>query len=136
MQHKRVIFQGRVLPYFLILPQLVVTLIFFIWPASQALYQSVLLEDPFGLDSTFVWFENFEELFADSAYLNSFKTTVVFSLGVTATSMIVALLLAAMADRVVRGATAYKTLLIWPYAVAAGGGGGGWVLLVDTALGG
>jgi len=135
MQHKRVIFQGRVLPYFLILPQLVVTLVFFIWPASQALYQSVLLEDPFGLGSTFVWFENFEDLFADPAYLNSFKTTVVFSIGVTATSMIVALLLAAMADRVVRGATAYKTLLIWPYAVAPAVAGVLWWFIFNPTIG-
>ena len=67
MQHKRVIFQGRALPYMLVLPQLVITLVFFIWPASQALYQSVLLEDQFGLSSQFVWFENFEDLFADPA---------------------------------------------------------------------
>lgn len=135
MQHKRVIFQGRALPYFLVLPQLAVTLVFFIWPASQALYQSVLLEDPFGLGSTFVWFENFEDLFADPAYLSSFKTTVVFSIGVTATSMIVALLLAAMADRVMRGATAYKTLLIWPYAVAPAVAGVLWWFIFNPTIG-
>jgi sn-glycerol 3-phosphate transport system permease protein len=135
MQHKRVIFQGRVLPYFLVLPQLVVTLVFFIWPASQALYQSVLLEDAFGLSTEFVWFENFEDLFADSSYLASFKTTVVFSLGVTALSMIAALVLAAMADRVVRGATAYKTLLIWPYAVAPAVAGVLWWFIFNPTIG-
>jgi sn-glycerol 3-phosphate transport system permease protein len=135
MQHKRVIFQGRVLPYFLVLPQLVVTLVFFIWPASQALYQSVLLEDPFGLSTEFVWFENFEDLFADPSYLASFKTTVVFSVGVTALSMLAALVLAAMADRVVRGATVYKTLLIWPYAVAPAVAGVLWWFIFNPTIG-
>jgi len=135
MQTKRVIFHGRVLPYFLVLPQLAVTLVFFIWPASQALYQSVLLEDAFGFGSTFVWFENFEDLFADSSYLNSFRTTIVFSLGVTVLSMVSALLLAAMADRVVRGATAYKTLLIWPYAVAPAVAGVLWWFIFNPTIG-
>lgn len=135
MQHKRVIFQGKLLPYFLVLPQLVVTLVFFIWPASQALYQSVLLEDPFGLGSTFVWFENFQDLFADPSYLNSFQTTVIFSVGVTALSMGSALMLAAMADRVIRGATAYKTLLIWPYAVAPAVAGVLWWFIFNPTIG-
>ncbi len=135
MQHKRVIFQGRVLPYFLVLPQLVVTLVFFIWPASQALYQSVLLEDAFGLSTEFVWLDNFKDLFADPAYLNSFKTTVIFSLGVTALSMGAALVLAAMADRVIRGATGYKTLLIWPYAVAPAVAGVLWWFMFNPTIG-
>ncbi len=135
MQHKRVIFQGRALPYFLVLPQLAITIVFFIWPASQALYQSVLLEDQFGLSSSFVWFENFEDLFADPSYLGSFKTTVVFSLGVTALSMISALLLAAMADRVIKGATGYKTLLIWPYAVAPAVAGVLWWFMFNPSIG-
>ncbi|WP_420346024.1 sn-glycerol-3-phosphate ABC transporter permease UgpA [Pelagibius sp.] len=135
MQHKRVIFQGRLLPYMLVLPQLAITLVFFIWPASQALYQSVLLEDPFGLGSNFVWFENFEDLFADPAYLASFQTTIVFSLGVTALSMVAALVLAAMADRVVRGATGYKTLLIWPYAVAPAVAGILWWFMFNPSIG-
>ncbi|MEO3427696.1 sn-glycerol-3-phosphate ABC transporter permease UgpA [Pelagibius sp. CAU 1746] len=135
MQHKRVIFQGRVLPYFLVLPQLVVTLVFFIWPASQALYQSVLLEDPFGFGSTFVWLDNFADLFADPSYLGSFKTTVVFSVGVTTLSMVAALVLAAMADRVVRGAMAYKTLLIWPYAVAPAVAGVLWWFIFNPTIG-
>ena len=135
MQHKRVIFQGRALPYMLVLPQLVITLVFFIWPASQALYQSVLLQDPFGLGSNFVWFENFEDLFADPAYLASFQTTIVFSLGVTALSMVAALVLAAMADRVIRGATGYKTLLIWPYAVAPAVAGVLWWFMFNPSIG-
>ncbi len=135
MQHKRVIFQGRALPYFLILPQLVITLVFFIWPATQALYQSVLLEDPFGLSSSFVWFENFEDLFADPAYLGSFRTTIIFSLGVTVLSMVTALVLAAMADSVIRGSTAYKTLLIWPYAVAPAVAGILWWFMFNPSIG-
>jgi len=135
MQQKRVIFQGRVLRYILVLPQLVITLVFFIWPASQALYQSVLLEDPFGLGSTFVWFDNFEYLFTDSAYLNSLKVTVVFSVGVTALSMVSALVLAAMADHVLRGATVYKTLLIWPYAVAPAVAGVLWWFMFNPTIG-
>ncbi|WP_299400358.1 sn-glycerol-3-phosphate ABC transporter permease UgpA [Pelagibius sp.] len=135
MQHKRVIFQGRLLPYMLVLPQLAITLVFFIWPASQALYQSVLLEDPFGLGSNFVWFDNFEDLFADPAYLASFETTIVFSLGVTALSMAAALVLAAMADRVIRGATGYKTLLIWPYAVAPAVAGILWWFMFNPSIG-
>ncbi|NIA68104.1 sn-glycerol-3-phosphate ABC transporter permease UgpA [Pelagibius litoralis] len=135
MQHKRVIFQGRALPYFLVLPQLAITLVFFIWPATQALYQSVLIEDPFGLGSSFVWFENFEDLFADPAYLGSFRTTIIFSLGVTTLSMVTALVLAAMADRVVRGATTYKTLLIWPYAVAPAVAGILWWFMFNPSIG-
>jgi len=135
VQHKRVIFQGRLLPYMLVLPQLAITLVFFIWPASQALYQSVLLEDPFGLGSNFVWFDNFEDLFADPSYLASFQTTIVFSLGVTALSMVAALVLAAMADRVIRGATGYKTLLIWPYAVAPAVAGILWWFMFNPSIG-
>ncbi len=119
----------------LVLPQLAITLVFFIWPASQALYQSVLLEDPFGLGSNFVWFDNFEDLFADPAYLASFETTIVFSLGVTALSMAAALVLAAMADRVIRGATGYKTLLIWPYAVAPAVAGILWWFMFNPSIG-
>ena len=135
MQHKRVIFRGRILPYFLVLPQLIITFIFFIWPASQALYQSVLLEDAFGLGSSFVWLDNFKDLFADPSYLNSLKVTVVFSVGVTALSISVALVLAAMADHVVRGAVVYKTLLIWPYAVAPAIAGVLWWFMFNPTIG-
>ena len=104
MQQKRVVFARWGLPLLLVAPQLAVTLVFFIWPASQALYQSVLVEDAFGLASEFVWLDNFVELFEDPGYLNSLKVTVIFSLGTTVLSMGVSLLLAVMADRVVRGA--------------------------------
>jgi sn-glycerol 3-phosphate transport system permease protein len=135
MQHKRVVFARWGLPLLLVVPQLAITLVFFIWPASQALYQSVLVEDAFGLSSQFVWFDNFIELFEDPGYLNSLKVTVVFSIGTTVLSMGVSLLLAVMADRVVRGAMGYKTLLIWPYAVAPAVAGVLWFFLFNPSIG-
>src|SRR5438034_6507765 len=112
---KRAIFGNRWLPYLLLLPQLAVTIVFFIWPAGQALFQSLLEEDAFGTRSSFVWFENFQRIFEDEGYLHSFQVTVVFSLLVTLIGLSLSLLLAAMADRVIRGAVLYKTFLIWPY---------------------
>ena len=132
---KRVTFGHVGLPYLLVAPQLLVTLVFFIWPASQALYQSFLREDAFGLKTEFVWFENFERLVNDPGYLNSFEITVVFSLATTVLSMACALLLAVMADRIIRGATGYKTLLIWPYAVAPAIAGVLWWFLFNPTIG-
>lgn len=132
---KRVHFEPSVLPFLLVAPQIAVTLIFFIWPASRALYQSVLLEDAFGLSTQFVWLDNFRDLFADKLYLNSFFRTAVFSFLVAFLSMAFALVLAAMADRVVKGTTVYRTLLIWPYAVAPVVAGALWVFMFDPTLG-
>ncbi|HEX9465772.1 MAG TPA: sn-glycerol-3-phosphate ABC transporter permease UgpA, partial [Alphaproteobacteria bacterium] len=132
---KRVVFHNKLLPYLLVAPQLVVTLVFFVWPAAQAMHQSVLVEDPFGLSSRLVWFENFERIFADPNYLESFKVTAVFSLAVAVLALCTALLLAVMADRVVRGANIYKTLLIWPYAVAPAVAGALWSFLFDPTVG-
>jgi sn-glycerol 3-phosphate transport system permease protein len=132
---KRVVFTSSPLPYLLVLPQLLITAVFFLWPASQALYQSLLIEDPFGLSTEFVWFENFEDLFADPLYIGSFWTTAYFSTAVTALSLGLALLLAVMADRIVKGATAYKTLLIWPYAVAPAVAGVLWLFLFNPSIG-
>ena len=115
---RRAVFDNKVLPYALLTPQLLVTLVFFFWPAGQAVYQSLLLQDAFGLRQRFVWFENFRALANDPLYLDSAGRTLVFTVSVTALSMSLALLFAVMADRKIRGATAYKTLLIWPYAVA------------------
>jgi len=115
---RRAVFDNKVLPYALLTPQLLVTLVFFFWPAGQAVYQSLLLQDAFGLRQRFVWFENFQALARDPLYLDSAGRTLVFTVSVTALSMSLALLFAVMADRKIRGATAYKTLLIWPYAVA------------------
>ncbi len=132
---KRVTFRNLWLPYLLLAPQVIVTLIFFIWPASQALFQSLLVEDPFGLRSEFVWFQNFEELFADPLYLDSLLITTVFSISTTFLALTSGLLLAVMADRVVKGAAAYKGALLWPYAVAPAVAGVLWLFLFSPANG-
>ena len=115
---KRVTFSGKTLPYILLAPQIAVTLVFFIWPSGQAVWQSMLLEDAFGGNSRFVWFRNFERLFEDPTYGHAFWNTAVFSFLVAGIGLALSLLLAVMADRTIRGATGYKTFLIWPYAVA------------------
>jgi sn-glycerol 3-phosphate transport system permease protein len=115
---KRVVFRSTWLPYALLAPQIAVTLVFFFWPAAQAFWFSFQVQDAFGINTEFVGLRNFVELLQDDHYLASFKSTAVFSLLVAGGGIAVALLLAAMADRVLRGALAYKTLLIWPYAVA------------------
>ncbi|MBW2058486.1 MAG: sn-glycerol-3-phosphate ABC transporter permease UgpA [Deltaproteobacteria bacterium] len=132
---KRVVFRHRFLPYLLVAPQIIITLIFFIWPASQAIYQSVLQQDPFGLSSAFVGLANFQQIFTDEIYLHSIYVTVVFSFSVAAIAMSVALVLAAMADRVIRGATTYKTLIIWPYAVAPVVAAVLWYFLFNPTVG-
>ncbi len=132
---KRVTFRSRGLAYLLVLPQLAITLVFFIWPAAQALYQSLLRQDAFGLRTDFVGLKNFERLFEDPLYLNSFGVTVLFSSSVAFFSMALGLLFAVMADRVVKGATGYKTLLIWPYAVAPAIAGVLWLFLFNPSVG-
>ncbi len=116
---KRVVFRSAWLPYLLVAPQLAITIVFFFWPASQAIWYSFQLQDAFGLRTQFVGLQNFYTLFKDPNYLASFRTTAVFSVAVAGIGIALSLLLAVMADRVVRGAVVYKTLLIWPYAVAA-----------------
>lgn len=123
---KRVVFHNRFLPYLLVAPQIAITVIFFFWPASQAVVQSVLREDAFGTSSYFVGMENFAALFEDDYYLNSFKITALFSTLVTTLGLSISLVLAVTADRLIRGATIYKTLLIWPYAVAPAVAGALW----------
>ena len=132
---KRVVFNNKVLPYLLVAPQIVVTLVFFIWPASQALYQSVLQEDAFGLSTVFVGLDNFAYLFSDPIYLNSIRVTLVFSFAVAAIAMISALLLAVMANRAIRGAIVHKTLIIWPYAVAPVAAAVVWYFLFNPTVG-
>ena len=132
---KRVVFKNKALPYFLVAPQIIITLVFFIWPAAMALYQSVMQEDAFGLSTTFVGMENFKYIFTDSIYLNSLKVTMVFSFSVAALAMSTALILAVMADRVIRGATAYKTFIIWPYAVAPVVAAVLWYFLFNPTVG-
>jgi sn-glycerol 3-phosphate transport system permease protein len=132
---KRVVFQSKWLPYALVAPQIAVTVIFFFWPAAQAVYYSFLVQDPFGQSSTFVWFQNFKDLFNDSTYLESFKVTALFSVLVAGAGIGISLLLAVMTERVVRGAMVYKTLLIWPYAVAPAVAGVLWAFLFAPSIG-
>src|SRR3546814_18222508 len=110
-------FRSPVLPFLLVAPQIAITLIFFIWPAAQALYFSVQRQDAFGLSVDFVGLENFVDLLDDPLYLTAFEVTVVFSLATAALSMGLALLLAAMADGALRARTTYQSLLLWPYAI-------------------
>ncbi len=132
---KRVRFRSTWLPWALVAPQLAVVLVFFFWPAAQALYQSVLQQDAFGLSTEFVGLENFRRLWADETYIESFKTTAVFSVLVATIGIVVALLLALMADRVIKGAGTYKTLLIWPYAVAPVVAGVLWLFMFASPFG-
>lgn len=132
---KKVLFNSPWLPWVLIAPQMLVVLVFFFWPAGRAIYQSVLTQDPFGMATEFVGLENFTRLFSDSSYLQSFQTTAVFSLLVAVCGLALALLLAVMADRVMRGAGVYKTLLIWPYAVASAVAGVVWLFMFASPMG-
>lgn len=132
---KRALFPERGLPYLLLAPQLAITLVFFIWPAAQAVLQSTRREDAFGLASEFVGLANFTALLADPTYLASLQVTLVFSVAVAALSLTVSLLLAVVADGIVRGATAYKTMLILPYAVAPAVAAALWVFLFNPTVG-
>ena len=131
----RVTFPNKVLPYLLLAPQIAITLVFFFWPASQAIYQSTLREDPFGLRSAFVGLGNFRRVLADPNYLNSVRVTVVFCVATALIALVAALALAVMADRVIRGRGFYRTLLIWPYAVAPAVAGMLWLFLFNPAMG-
>jgi sn-glycerol 3-phosphate transport system permease protein len=132
---RRAIFAGRALPYVLLAPQLAVTFVFFYWPASQALWQSFLLQDAFGLHTDFVWFENYRELLLSPDYYRAIGTTAVFACAVTLLSLGIALLLAVQADKQIKGAQVYKTLLIWPYAVAPAIAGVLWLFMFQPSLG-
>lgn len=132
---KRVRFRSAWLPWLLIAPQMAIVLVFFFWPAAQALWQSVLQQDAFGTSTEFVGLENFSRLWNDSSYLASFQTTAVFSLLVAVVGLSIALLLATMANRVVRGNGVYKTLLIWPYAVAPVVAGVLWLFMFASPMG-
>ncbi len=132
---KQVHFKSSALPYMLVAPQIIITLVFFMWPASQAIYQSLLIEDAFGGNTQFVWFDNFIELFDDDHYVKTFVRTLFYSAMVALLSLSVSLILAAMADRVIRGTGIYRTLLIWPYAVAPVIAGALWAFLFYPTTG-
>ena len=131
----RATFPHRWLPWLLVAPQLAISLVFFYWPALQALRQSMLREDPFGLSTTFVGLANFRRVLADPNYLSSVRVTVVFSELTVLLSMAIALLLAVQAEKILRGRAFYRTLLIWPYAVAAAIAGMLWLFLFNPSFG-
>lgn len=132
---KRAIFGHKGLPWLLLAPQLAITFVFFLWPAGQAVRQSFLREDAFGLSSHFTGLRNYTRLFQDSVYLNSLKVTAVFSIATVALAMIVALILAAAVDRMIRSARGYTTFLVWPYAVAPAVAGILWWFIFNPTIG-
>ncbi|ANK93824.1 MULTISPECIES: sn-glycerol-3-phosphate ABC transporter permease UgpA [Rhizobium] len=135
MQTKRTVFPNRVLPYLLIAPQLLITIVFFLWPAATAFWQSFLRQDAFGFKTNFVWFQNYRRLFADPLYMDAFGHTLVFAVSVTILSTTIALTLAAAAMRVLRTSRIYSTLLIWPYAVAPAIAGILWWFMFNPSIG-
>ena len=132
---RRTLFPGRVLPALLILPQLALTAVFFLWPAAQAIWLSTRREDAFGTTTAFVGLENFADLFADPLYLASMERTALFCVAVTVLAMGVALVLAVFADGEIRGRAFYRTMLVWPYAVAPGMEAVLWVLMFHPQIG-
>ncbi|MFY9244753.1 sn-glycerol-3-phosphate ABC transporter permease UgpA [Roseicyclus sp.] len=135
MQTKRTIFGNKGLPYLLLAPQLVITAIFFLWPAGQAVRQSFLREDAFGLSTTFVGLRNYRALFDNPEYLDALQVTVVFSIATVVLSLSIALIMALAVDRMLRSAATYTTLLIWPYAVAPAVAGILWWFIFNPAIG-
>ncbi len=132
---RRVVFPHRLLPWLLLGPQLAVTLVFFYWPGGQALYMSVLQQDAFGTSVQFAGLENFRAAFSDEGYLQAFWRTLYFSAAVTVLAMVPALVLAVMADRIVRGATAYTTAMLIPYAIAPAVAGVLWLFMFNPSIG-
>ncbi len=132
---KRVVFRSSWLPWVLLAPQGVIIAVFFFWPAGQALLQSLQQSDAFGTSVEWVGLENFRHLFADEGYVESFKTTAIFSLLVAVLGISLSLLLAVFADRVAKGAMVYRTLLIWPYAVAPAVAGVLWLFMFSPSIG-
>ncbi|SUW61722.1 sn-glycerol-3-phosphate transport system permease protein ugpA [Buttiauxella agrestis] len=135
MSSSRPVFRSGWLPYALVLPQLIITIIFFIWPAGEALWYSLQNVDPFGLSSTFVGLDNFKQLFHDSYYLDSFYTTLIFSGLVAGSGLLVSLFFAALTDYVVRGSRIYQTLMLLPYAVAPAIAAVLWIFLFNPGRG-
>lgn len=132
---RRVIFEHKLLPYALLAPQLAITAVFFLYPAGQAMWMSMLREDMFGLNSTFVWFENYTDVLSDPLYLDAVWRTVFFSAAVALLALLPALLLAVMADRLIKGVTAARTILIIPYAIAPAIAGVLWLFLFNPSIG-
>lgn len=132
---KRTLFGNKILPWLLLAPQLAITAVFFLWPAGQAMYQSLLRQDAFGFRTTFVGLDNFAALWADPLYIASFKVTLIFAASVTVLSMGVALVLAVAVDRLIRAGSTYTTLIVWPYAVAPAIAGILWWFMFNPTIG-
>jgi len=132
---RRAIFDNKLLPYVLVAPQLAITLVFFFWPAGQAIYWSLLRQDPFGLRTEYVWFENFTHVLGDPSYRGALGVTFFFSGAVIGLAMLSGLLLAVTADQEIRGAAIYKALLMWPYAVAPAVAASLWLFIFHPAIG-
>jgi len=132
---KRVVFRSGWLPWVLLAPQVMVILVFFFWPAAQALLQSFQQSDAFGISTEWVGLQNFENLLKDDTYLASFQTTAVFSVLVAGLGIGISLVLAVFADRVVKATLIYRTLLIWPYAVAPAVAGVLWLFMLAPSIG-
>lgn len=135
MQTKKLTFRNAWLPYLLLAPQVVITAVFFLWPAGQALYQSLLRQDAFGFNTTFVGLDNFTRLFQDDLYVNALQVTLIFSVGTTLLSMSVALLLAVLVNRMLRSRDTYTTFLVWPYAIAPAIAGILWWFIFNPSIG-
>lgn len=132
---KRTLFRNQLLPWLLLAPQLAITFVFFLWPAFQAIRQSFLREDAFGLSSSFVGLANYRALIGSAEYMNSLKVTAVFAVAVTVASLLIALVLALAVDRMIRSARVYTTLLVWPYAVAPAVAGILWWFIFNPSIG-
>jgi sn-glycerol 3-phosphate transport system permease protein len=133
--YSKVTFPNKFLPYLLLAPEVLIVMVFFIWPASQAVFQSVLMEDAFGISREFVGFKNYIDIFSDRLYRQSFSTSFRFGISVAFFSIAVALFLAAIATKITRGAMVYKTLIIWPYAIASLIAGVLWFFLFNPTVG-
>jgi len=132
---KKVVFQGRVLPWLLLAPQLAILALFFFWPAGEGIVQAFFLSDPFLAVMTYVGLDNFAEILSSPEYWDSVWTTLVFSAATTAVAMALALALAIAADRVLRGSMLLRSLVIWPYAVAPAIAGMLWLFLFHPGFG-
>lgn len=135
MADRRAVFPGKLTPWLFLAPQLAITAVFFLWPAAEAFWFSMLSQDAFGLSTRFVGFDNFERLLNDPLYVDAFITTAIFSTLVAGLSLLLGLILALAADRVLSGRSVYRTLLIWPYAVAPAVASVMWLFLVNPANG-
>jgi len=132
---KKVFFRGRLLPLALLAPQLAVTFVFFFWPAGRAIYGSLLREDAFGFTREFVGLENFRDVLSDPNWLNAALNSLVFSGLVAGLALGIALFLAVQADKSIRGVSVYRSLLIWPYAVAPAVAAVLWLFLFQPQVG-